>query len=435
MKPGAAVRAAAARVLVDVLRGESLDRGLTVHLPALPERDRPLCREICSGTLRQYPLLSALLAQLLDRPLRNKDRDIEALALCGLYQLSAMRIPAHAAVSATVDAASVLRKRQTAGLLNAVLRRFQREEADLRANLSAAAAMAQPDWLWDALGAHWPAQRERIASASNQHPPMTLRVNLSRIDRDRYQEQLAAAGIGSRAGRLSPAALTLEEPRDVNLLPGFAEGLCSVQDEAAQLAALLLDPARGENILDACAAPGGKSGHLLELQPEIGLLTAMDISDERLQRIAENLDRLRMSARLICADAAKPPAQLADKGPFDAMLLDVPCSASGVIRRHPDIKLLRRPEDATGFAEQQSAILQGLWPLLRNGGRLLYVTCSILPEENSAVIAEFLDTHADAREQTLALATAEPCPHGMQLLPDPEGSDGLYFALLRKDER
>ncbi|MDP5070845.1 MAG: 16S rRNA (cytosine(967)-C(5))-methyltransferase RsmB [Congregibacter sp.] len=442
MKPGAAVRACAARIIAQVLRGDSLDRALAAHLPGLARRDQPLCREICFGTLRQYPRLNAILNQLLQKPLRAKDRDIHALALAGMYQLTDMRIPAHAAVSATVDAATVLKKRQTAGLLNAVLRRFQREEETLIATLSDAEASAQPDWLWEALGQHWPSQREQIAAANNSHPPMTLRVNLSRIDREAYQQQLNDAGISSYAGQLSPAALTLEQAVDVDLLPGFAKGLCSVQDEAAQLAAYLLAPKPGERILDACAAPGGKTCHILELSAleQNGLearaavnLSAMDISAERLQRVQENLDRLQLDATLITGDGGDPPPVLARDGLFDALLVDVPCSATGVIRRHPDVKLLRRAEDAASFAGQQLAILAGLWPLLAPGGRLLYVTCSILPAENSQIVAEFLGAHSDAHEQALALAGAQACVHGLQLLPDPDGSDGLYFAMLGKN--
>ncbi|WOJ92484.1 16S rRNA (cytosine(967)-C(5))-methyltransferase RsmB [Congregibacter variabilis] len=432
MKPGAAVRACAARTIAEVLRGNSLDRALESHLPTLPERDQPLCREICFGTLRQYPRLNALLNQLLQKPLRAKDRDVHALALAGLYQLTSMRIPAHAAVSATVDAATVLKKRQLSGLLNAVLRRFQREEDALNSALSEAAAAAQPDWLWDALGEHWPEYREQIAQANNSHPPMTLRVNLSRIERDTYQQQLANAGISSHAGALSPAALTLEQAVDVTQLPGFGDGLCSVQDEAAQLAALLLAPKAGERILDACAAPGGKSCHILEQQSTGLSLISMDISEERLHRVQENLDRLGLSATLLACDGATPSAALRESAPFDAMLLDVPCSATGVIRRHPDVKILRREEDARSFAAQQRAILDGVWPLLKAGGRLLYVTCSILPEENSQTVAEFLARQNDATEETLDLASTQACSHGLQLLPDISGTDGLYFAMLRK---
>ncbi|EED32050.1 ribosomal RNA small subunit methyltransferase B [gamma proteobacterium NOR5-3] len=432
MKPGAAVRACAARIIAEVLRGDSLDRALESHLTILPGRDQPLCREICFGTLRQYPRLDALLGQLLQKPLRAKDRDVHALALAGLYQLTSMRIPAHAAVSATVDAATVLKKRQLSGLLNAVLRRFQREEEALLAALSDAQASAHPDWLWNALGQHWPEHREQIARANNSYPPMTLRVNLSRVDRDSYLQQLADAGITAHPGRLSPAALTLEQAVDVTLLPGFAEGLCSVQDEAAQLAAQLLAPRPGERILDACAAPGGKSCHILEQLPSDASLTAMDISEERLHRVQENLDRLGLAATLIVGDGGHPPTALVDRGPFDAMLLDVPCSATGVIRRHPDVKVLRREEDAVSFAAQQRAILNGLWPLLAPGGRLLYVTCSLLPEENSQAVAEFLARQSDASEEALHVASAQACAQGLQLLPDVSGTDGLYFAMLRK---
>lgn len=432
MKPGAAVRACAARIIAEVLRGDSLDRALESQLHTLPERDQSLCREICFGTLRQYPRLDAFLSQLLQKPLRAKDRDIHALALAGLYQLTSMRIPAHAAVSATVDGATVLKKRQLSGLLNAVLRRFQREEETLSKALSDAAAAAHPDWLWDALGEHWPDHREQIAQANNSHPPMTLRVNLSRIDRDSYQQQLADAGINATPGVLGPAALTLEGAVDVAKLPGFTAGLCSVQDEAAQLAAQLLAPQPGERILDACSAPGGKSCHILEQQPSGIDLTAMDISEQRLHRVQENLDRLQLSATLLVGDGGKPSAAVKDRAPFDAMLLDVPCSATGVIRRHPDIKILRRAKDAGSFAQQQGAILDGLWPLLAAGGRLLYVSCSILPEENSQTIAEFLGRQSDATEETLYLPNTQDCAQGLQLLPDVNGTDGLYFAMLRK---
>lgn len=432
MKPGASVRACAARIIAEVLGGSSLDSALDSHIAELPDRDQALCREICFGTLRQYPRLNALLSQLLQKPLRGKDRDVHALALTGLYQLTHMRIPAHAAVSATVDAASVLRKRQLSGLLNAVLRRFQREEDTLVAALSDAQAAAQADWFWEALTDHWPAQREQIALAHNGRPPMTLRVNLSRIDRQSYHQQLSDAGIVSRPGHLSPAALTLEQATDVALLPGFADGLCSVQDEAAQLAAILLAPKSGERILDACAAPGGKSCHILEQQPSLGHLTAMDISEHRLKRVQENLDRLKLHANLLTGDGSQPPQALIEEGPFDAMLLDVPCSATGVVRRHPDVKVLRRPEDAAGFARQQGAILEGLWPLLAEGGRLLYVTCSILPEENSDVVGAFLSRQSSAQEEAITLPGAELCTHGLQLLPDADSSDGLYFAMLRK---
>jgi 16S rRNA (cytosine967-C5)-methyltransferase len=326
----------------------------------------------------------------------------------------------------------VLRKRQTAGLLNAILRRYQREEQALTDSLSPSEADAHPQWLWDALDQHWPQHRAQIVAANNSRPPMTLRVNLSKISREAYQQQLAEAGITAQPGSLSPAALRLDSPMDVAKLPGFENGLCSVQDEAAQMAALLLATRAGDRVLDACAAPGGKTGHILELQPALATLLAMDISAGRLQRVDENLTRLGLKATLCVGDGSQSPQAVRDAGPFDAMLLDVPCSATGVVRRHPDIKLLRRQEDAAGFAAQQRALLDGLWPLLAPGGRLLYVTCSVLPKENAQLVEAFLDGHADARVEALEVAGSQRCSTGVQLLPDAAGSDGLYFAMLCK---
>lgn len=426
-KAGAASRACAARIVARVMGGESLDRAFDALVKNLPERDRPLCRELAYGTLRFYPRLEELLSQLVTRPFRNKDSDVKALALIGLYQLGMLRVPEHAAVSATVDAATVLRKRQTSGLLNAVLRRYLREKDALEASLSCAAEQSHPAWFVEALHTHWPQHATKILEAGNQHPPMTLRINASQTDRDTYAALLADAGMAARAGALSSAALTLENPVDVARLPGFADGLCSVQDEGAQLAAMLLQPKAGERVLDACAAPGGKTGHLLEIAPDCAL-TAMDVSADRLARVQDNLERLGAGAELLHGDAA----QLGDKHVFDAILLDVPCSATGVIRRHPDIKLLRRPEDPAAFAEQQRSLLRGLWPRLTPGGRLLYVSCSLLPAENSEVIANFLENTDDAVEEQLTVDGAAACKHGIQLIPNALGSDGLYYALLKK---
>lgn len=413
-----------------VIAGTTLDSALAEQTADLSERDRPLARELCAGTLRHFQRLDAVLVELLDRPLRRRDSEVRALALIGLYQLAELRVPAHAAVSATVDAASLLGRHRSKGLLNALLRRFQREGEAIVADLEVAARSAHPQWLWSAIGAHWPTQRETIVQANNSRPPMTLRINRARGDRDAYLATLRSAGIEAVAGALSPDAVTLSAAMDVAALPGFSDGDCSVQDEAAQLAARVLAPSPGERVLDACAAPGGKACHLLELEPSLAL-TAMDSSGERLQRVAANLARLDLPATLITGDAGTPPENLASAD-FDVILADVPCSATGVIRRHPDIKLLRRSTDIPEFAAQQLAILRGLWPLLAPGGRLLYVTCSILPAENSDVVAAFLDEHPGAGEVVLNLPDAEPCPHGVQLLPVTGGCDGLYFALLTR---
>lgn len=431
MSSGATPRAVAARCIAAVMGGSTLERALAEHSGACIERDHALLRELCYGTLRAYPRLEAILAQLLSRPMKSRDRELKALALLGLYQLSEMRTPDHAAVSATVDATAAINRKSARGLINAVLRRFLRERDALHEKLSPDARAAMPAWLWALIGRNWPAQRDAIAAAANSRPPLTLRVNRQRGTRENYLSLLAEEAIEASAGELCADAITLFDGRDVSELPGFAEGTVSVQDEAAQLAATLLAPIAGERILDACAAPGGKSCHLLELEPSIDLVCC-DNSRERLKRVSGNLERLGQSAQLCCGDLRTPPDELTAAPLFDAILVDVPCSATGVIRRHPDIKLLRRETDIDGFCEQQAAILDGCWALLNPGGRLLYVTCSILGAENSDIIAAFTSRTINAREVTLAVPHAQTCTHGLQLLPGTKGADGLYFALIEK---
>jgi 16S rRNA (cytosine967-C5)-methyltransferase len=424
-------RAAAARTLARVMAGQSLKQALPEQLDAVAPRDRGLLQELCYGTLRQEPRLHALARQLMDKPLRSKDRDVEALILVGLYQLSDTRVPDHAAVASTVAATRSLGKGWARGLVNALLRRYLREHETLEAALQAAARAAHPAWLYRRLQRDWGERAAGILAANNTRPPMTLRVNLARVTRDAYRAQLDAAGLASRPGTLAASALYLERAVDVGELPGFAEGLVSVQDEAAQLAAELLDPRPGERVLDACAAPGGKTCHSLERQGQLGEMVALEIDPERASRVQQNLDRLGLSARLLVADAAHPPAEL-EAGSFDRILVDAPCSASGVIRRHPDIKLLRRESDIGQLARQQAAILDGLWPLLKPGGYLLYVTCSVLGEENSAVVTDFVARHPQAQ---LVLPSADwgvECPAGRQLLPTADGPDGLFFAGLQR---
>lgn len=427
---GTAIRAAAAQVLARVLAGSSLNRCLPEALSQVAVRDRGLLQQLCYGCLRLYPSLQPQLEQLLDKPLRDKDRDVQALLLLGLYQLSEMRIPDHAAVAATVGATRVLRKDWARGLCNAVLRRYQREQQQLAATLSPAAAAAHPQWLYDALQREWPAQAEAIISANNSPPPMTLRVNRRLSSREACLETLQAAGLAARPGTLCVDALTLDKAVDVSEVPGFEAGLLSVQDEAAQMAAHLLPVAPGDHLLDACAAPGGKACHLLERYPDV-TVTAMDVDAGRLRRVEENLFRLGLRAELVTGDASNPPAVLQGRQ-FQGILADVPCSATGVIRRHPDIKLLRRPADMAGLAREQLKILQGLWPLLAEGGHLLYATCSILPAENHEVVLRFLEGQGNARLVELPETSGEACPAGRQWLPSADGSDGLYYALLRK---
>lgn len=425
-------RAAAARALAQVMAGKSLNQALPPAMSAVAAKDKSLLQQLCYGSLRQAPRLSGVLRQLLEKPLKEKDRDIEALLLCGLYQLDDTRIPDHAAVSATVAATRTLKKPWARGLTNAVLRRFLREKDTLTGQLEEHEQWAHPAWLYDALGRQWPAQREQILVANNSQPPMTVRVNSARITRDAYLAQLQQASIEAHSGNLSPQAIYLKTPTDVNALPGFAAGLVSVQDEAAQLAGLLLDAQPGDQVLDACAAPGGKACHILELQPELTGLIAADVNAARLVRVGENLQRLGLIAEQRVIDATAPPAELANT--IDRILVDAPCSASGVIRRHPDVKLLRRSSDLNSLGDQQLQILQGLWPLLREGGHLLYATCSIMNEENDAVISRFLQRQPDA---SVLEIDSKPSPGikmqwGRQLLPEAQGTDGLYYSLLKK---
>ncbi len=424
-------RAAAAGVLGEVLAGRSLAQALPPALAAVAGRDRGLLRELSYGTLRDSPRLLALLDRLLEKPLRDKDGDVKGLLMCGLYQLEVLRVPDHAAVSATVNAARALGKPWARGLVNAVLRRFQREREILLGCLDEAAAASHPGWLYRELLRQWPDRAPEILEANNSPPPMTLRVNARRCSRDAYLARLESHGISARPGGISPHAVYLDEPREVVDLPGFTDGEVSVQDEAAQLAALLLKPAPGERILDACAAPGGKACHLLELQPGLAELVAMDSDGERLDRVRENLARLRLPATVTSADARCPPGELFS-GRFQGILVDAPCSATGVIRRNPDIKLLRRADDIEGFARQQLDILAGVWPLLAEGGRLLYATCSVLSGENSDVVERFLADTPGAEPLPLVAPWGVEAGSGRQLLPAHGGPDGLFYAMLGK---
>ncbi len=424
-------RSASAQVLASVLAGKSLNQALPPLLEKIEPRDRGLLQQLCYGTLRQLPRLDAIVSQLLTKPLRDKDRDVYALLLIGLYQLSDTRVPDHAAVSTTVDAIRELKKPWAKGLTNAVLRRYIREREFLENNLDDSQRAAHPQWLYKKLSKQWPEQAPAIFAAGNSQPPMTLRVNSLKCTRDAYLDKLSAAGIGAQAGSVSGQAIVLDQAIDVTELPGFVDGEVSVQDEAAQMAASVLGALPQERVLDACSAPGGKSCHILELQPALGELVAMDIDRTRLMKVDENLQRLNLAATLIQGDGSKPPAAL-EHASFDRILVDAPCSAIGVIRRHPDVKILRRESDIPQLAAQQLAILQGLWPLLKPGGRLLYATCSILKEENSRIVEKFLRQQGDAALIILEHPWGSLCNHGRQLLPEEQGPDGLFYAMLQK---
>ncbi|MEM1156115.1 MAG: 16S rRNA (cytosine(967)-C(5))-methyltransferase RsmB [Pseudomonadota bacterium] len=424
-------RTAAARIVGDVLAGKSLNQVLSQGLAKVEARERALVQELCYGTLRLAPRLQGFLDILLQTPLKNKDRDLQGLLLCGLYQLENTRIPDHAAVSSTVAATAGLRKAWARGLANAVLRRFQREREKLATQLSAAAANCHPEWLYEQIGQQWPDSADAIVEANNRQAPMTLRINRQQSSREDYIDALNQKGIEAVAGELSTEAVYLARAADVNTLPRFSSGALSVQDEAAQLAAHYLGASRGERILDACAAPGGKACHLLELEPELDELVAMDIDELRLQKVRDNLHRTRLEATVVLGDARKP-AQQFETASFDRILVDAPCSATGVVRRNPDIKLLRRSSDIQSLSVLQGEILAGLWPLLKPDGYLLYVTCSILKQENADVIERFLRSTPDASVQPLTDNWGLATGPGRQILPTADGPDGLFYALLQK---
>lgn len=427
-------RLAAARALSVVLSGKaSLGSSLPDVLGKVDARDRGLTQELAFGTARWQPRLSGLAERLLQKPFKAADRDVEALLLVGLYQLFYTRIPPHAAIGETVGCVEKLKKPWAKGLLNAVLRNAQREGEAIFAELERDPVIrfAHPRWLQKSLKAHWPDDWEAICVANNAHPPMMLRVNRRKANRDSYLAELQAAGIEAFACHHSEDGIRLAAACDVTQLPGFAEGHVSVQDEAAQLAAGLLDLAAGQRVLDACCAPGGKTCHILEREPGLAEVVALDLESKRLQRVQENLDRLQLGAKLVAADA-RATEQWWDGQPFQRILLDAPCSATGVIRRHPDIKLARQADDIAPLALLQGEMLDALWPTLAVGGVLLYATCSVLPTENREVIASFLARMPGARELDLPSGFGVAQSHGRQLLPQDEGHDGFYYAKLIK---
>ena len=432
-------RLAAAKALTAVLNGKaSLNSSLPIQLDKVEARDRAFTQDLAFGTARWQPRLSALAAKLLQKPFKAADADVEALLLVGLYQLLYTRVPAHAAIGETVGCADKLKKPWAKALLNAVLRRAQRESETLLAELEhdPVVRTAHPRWLQKSLKAFWPDQWEAICAANNAHPPMILRVNRRHHSRDAYLKLLSEAGVAAKACVYSQDGIVLDEALDVRSLPGFAEGWISVQDEAAQLAAELLELAPGQRVLDACCAPGGKTCHILEVQPALAGVVAVDLEAKRLVRVRENLDRLGLDAQLIAADGRDTQAWW-DGKPFQRILLDAPCSATGVIRRHPDIKLTRQPEDIAALAQLQGELLDAMWQALEVGGILLYATCSTLPTENTEVIEAFLARTPGARELDIGGQLGQPAaglkqPHGRQLLAQEGGHDGFYYAKLIK---
>ncbi len=429
----AEVLAATARALrAVVVDGRSADDAIE-QLEVSPAL-RASVRAVTLGSVRWYLALEPLAVRLLQgKPLAPV---LRTLLVAAIHQLDHSRNPVAATVSSAVDAARVLGQPRAAAMVNALLRRYLREREVLQTAVrrDPVAASAHPAWLLEALQQQYPLLWQQIIEADNAHPPMTLRIDLTRTTRDAYLERLQQHGIASRIVPWAAAALVLDAPRSVGDLPGFAEGLVSVQDAGAQLAAGLLQVAPGQRVLDACAAPGGKTGALLEASGEPLELTAVDIDAGRLELISQNLSRLRRQARLVAADL-RTDLDWWDGVAFDRILLDAPCSSTGVLRRHPDIRLLRRPGDIPGFAATQRRLLERCLSLLRPGGRLLYSTCSLLADENDAVVEAVLAATPGAR--LTDAGTLAPLPPwsaarvGVQLLPGAEAlTDGFYYACL-----
>ncbi|TAN49164.1 MAG: 16S rRNA (cytosine(967)-C(5))-methyltransferase RsmB [Methylococcaceae bacterium] len=423
-------RQVAARALTRVVEhGQSLTDALAAELPSLDTaRDRAFAQALCFGVMRWFEQLEAILAQLARKPIQVAE--VHMLALLGLLQLKHMAVKPHAAVAETVAAAG--RHTWAKPLLNALLRNFQRQRDSIEAAIAddLVAQTAHPAWLIERLHADWPQQYSSILDANNCQPPMVLRVNPLRGSRADYLAALRAAGIDACAGA-GDDAIVLEQPCDVAQLPGFAEGLVSVQDAAGQLAAPLLDPQPGQHVLDACAAPGGKTAHLLEYCQGADV-TAIDLAPDRLRRIHDTLQRLQLTAKVVVAADAAHPENWWDGRLFERILLDAPCSATGVIRRHPDIKWLRRGSDIAALAAGQAALLDALWPLLAPGGVLLYATCSVLRQENDEQIAQFLARTKDAVESPIVADWGRAMPHGRQILPGEQRMDGFFYARLCK---
>lgn len=427
---------AAVRVSQTIDRGRSLDEVLAGDADAGSARG--LKRSLCYGTVRWHFRLAAILTLLCERPTSSLAPELRALLELGLFQLLSGEVAAHAAVAETVSAARLLGHARAAGFVNAVLRRFQREQQALLAAVDSDLAVrtAHPAWFVESLRRERPGDCEAVLDANNGHPPLWLRVNRMRADLADYAGELGQAGWQVDRHPLARDALRISPPVDVRALPGFADGRASVQDAAAQLVVDLLAPEPGERILDACAAPGGKTCHVLERTGARVEVTALDVSEARLGRVTENLVRLGLTARMQLGDVLRPDGWWNGQ-PYDRILLDVPCSATGVIRRHPDIKVLRRARDIPALARRQAAMLRSAWGCLRPGGLLLYTSCSILSAENRVVVADFLAAAGDAIDETPARCPGWPARGpddgpGYQVLPGEADMDGFYYACLRK---
>lgn len=428
---GAHSRAAAAQVLHRTLHsGESLATAFPAETAHLDGPDKRLAQAICYGVLRFLPSLNRLVSAKLKQPLKGKHAIVHTLLLVGAYQLYQLRTKDHAAVSATVEAAKALKQKNHTGLVNGVLRQLLREaparDESGQRTLPDDPLVNHPRWFVDELQSNYPQHWQAILQANNQHPPMWLRVNEAKTTAADYLQALVNAQLVASVDHQVSSAIRLHSPCPVTSLPGFDDGLVSVQDRSAQLAAFLLDPDDSMRVLDCCAAPGGKTLHLLERHHFSTPLTAIDIDETRLQRVAENLARQQQTASLLAADVAQLESWW-DGTPYDRILLDAPCSGTGVIRRHPDIKWLRRKSDIDTLVTLQRDILDSVWQALAPNGELLYATCSVLHRENQAQISDFLERHDDAN-----LLAVTDSTDMLQILPSADGGDGFFYAKLRK---
>jgi 16S rRNA (cytosine967-C5)-methyltransferase len=426
-------RALAAQALADIaLRGMSLREAMEQKAPRLRDpRDRALLMALLSDGSRWWLRFDAALDRLLDKPLRRKEPEVHALLVLGLVQLEVLQLQDYAAVAATVEAARALNRPRLAGLVNAILRRWQREREALLAALDAEpqTRYAMPFWLAKTIAADWPAQQAAVLADSNREPPLMLRANRRRVTRDALLEQLHAEGYQADPHPWLADGIVLPQSSDVTRMPGFHQGLFAVQDGAAQVAADIADVRDGQRVLDACAAPGGKACHLLERADMA--LTALEFDATRATRIRQNLDRLGLQADVRVGDAGNPSGWW-DGKPFDRILIDAPCSATGVLRRRPDVRLHRRASDIDALVAQQQRILAALWPLVAPGGRLVYITCSLLRSENEAVVDGFFAGRDDARAVPLTLPAGQAAATGWQILPGDGDLDGMYYAVFER---
>lgn len=427
---GVTVRQQAVKILLKVIEEyQSLDTVIEAEIEQIVELDRPLLQALCYGVMRWLHQLNEWLAQLSDRPASKLKPEVRILILLGLYQLKYTRIPAHAAIHATVACAPGLKAPHAKGLINAVLRQYQRLQERSELVQNERTEFSHADWMMEQIRKDWPDDWQDILNSNNQQAPMVLRLDTSNMSRPEYIDMLSVKQISASEHPHSKSAIVLEKAVNVIELPGFDQGLVSVQDAAAQLGVPLLQGKREHRILDACAAPGGKTAQILQqIAPQA--LYAMDNSQQRLQKLQPLFERIHASASVIVGDASKPEDWW-DGKPFNRILLDAPCSASGVIRRHPDIKHLRSAKALEKIAKRQSRILDAIWPTLASGGRLVYVTCSIFKIENELQISKFLQRQEDAELEEIQAAWGRGTI-GRQVLPGEDGMDGFYFAVMNK---